>query len=40
MNQWDNHFPPLNLWNYSLFHEWIEDFEKEFVVEELLYEVE
>jgi len=39
MDQWDNYFPPLNLRNYSLFYEWIEEFEQE-ESEELLYEVE
>ena len=22
MDQWDNYFPPLNLWNYSLSWQW------------------
>ena len=22
MEQWDNYFPPLNLWNYSLSWQW------------------
>jgi len=25
MEQWDNYFPPLNLWNYSLSWQWFED---------------
>ena len=24
MEQWDNYFPPLNLWNYSLSWQWFE----------------
>ncbi len=40
IENWTETFPPLNLWNYSLFYEWLEEFEEESVVEELLYEVE
>jgi hypothetical protein len=24
MDQWDDYFPPLNLWNYSLHWQWID----------------
>jgi len=29
MEQWDNYFPPLNLWNYNLYSTWFEDITKE-----------
>jgi hypothetical protein len=25
LQQWDNYFPPLNLWNYNLFWRWCEE---------------
>jgi hypothetical protein len=25
MDQWDEYFPPLNLWNYSLHWQWFDD---------------
>jgi len=27
--QWDNYFPPLNLWNYNLFWRWREEWQDE-----------
>lgn len=33
MNQWDNYFPPLNLWNYNLHWKWFPE-----EVEENLFE--
>jgi hypothetical protein len=29
MDQWDEYFPPLNLWNYSLHWQWFDDSIKE-----------
>ena len=31
MDQWDNYIPPLNLWNYSLFKEWLEEFKENLI---------
>ena len=29
LEQWDNYFPPLNLWNYNLFWRWCEEWQDE-----------
>lgn len=29
LKQWDNSFPPLNLWNYSLHWQWLEEWQDE-----------
>lgn len=29
LEQWDNYFPPLNLWNYNLFWRWCEEWRQE-----------
>jgi hypothetical protein len=29
MVHWNDYFPPLNLWNYSQFHNWVDEFKDE-----------
>ena len=36
MDQWDDYFPPLNLWNYNLHFQWFPYYDKEVDIDEIV----
>ena len=36
MDQWDDYFPPLNLWNYNLYFQWFPYYDKDIAIEEIV----
>ena len=36
MDQWDDYFPPLNLWNYNLYYSWFPYYDKDIPIEEIV----